>query len=55
MDIEDEQQNNDQQNKLQKKGGFAQYAFFPELYLNIMINKLKAPTQVQKKVVPLIM
>lgn len=29
MNIEDEQQNADQQNKSQKKGGFAQYAFFP--------------------------
>lgn len=40
---------------MQNKGGFAQYSFFPELYLNIMINKLKAPTQVQKKVIPFIM
>lgn len=55
MDIEDEQQGLNQENKNQKKGGFSQYAFFPELYLNTMINKLKAPTQVQKKVIPLIM
>lgn len=53
--MEDEQQDVHQEHKGHKKGGFSQYAFFPELYLNTMINKLKAPTQVQKKVIPLIM
>ena len=38
-----------------KKNGFSQYSFFPELFLNIMINKLKNPTPVQKKSIPLIM
>lgn len=37
------------------KNGFAQYSFFPELFLNIMLNKLKNPTPVQKKTIPLIM
>ena len=41
--------------KNSKKGGFSQYSFFAQLYLNIMINKLKVPTPVQKKTIPLIM
>jgi ATP-dependent RNA helicase DDX54/DBP10 len=38
-----------------QKSGFAQYSFFPELFLNLMINKLRNPTPVQKKTIPLIM
>jgi ATP-dependent RNA helicase DDX54/DBP10 len=38
-----------------QKNGFAQYSFFPELFLNLMINKLRNPTPVQKKTIPLVM
>ena len=37
-----------------QKNGFAQYNFFSELFLNIMINKLRNPTPVQKKTIPLV-
>ena len=39
----------------QTNSGFAQYSFFPELFLNLMINKLRNPTPVQKKTIPLVM
>jgi superfamily II DNA/RNA helicase len=37
------------------KNGFAQYGFFAQLFLNVMINKLRNPTPVQKKAIPLLM
>lgn len=58
---EQQEQRGDQQRVViadKKKGGkngFAQYSFFPELFLNIMINKLRNPTPVQRKAIPLVM
>ena len=42
-------------NKSKQKSGFATYSFMYELYKAILVNGLKNPTPVQRKVIPVVM